>query len=136
MQATWRLYAKLLTLFLLLLLIVSGHWAVRGFQREYEDKNWFVPAANAARAPALIASYGCGACHRVPGVRSATGTVGPRLDRMTEQGYIAGVLPNSPQNLVVWIQKPRDIDPFTAMPNLGVGERDARDIAAYLYRQR
>jgi cytochrome c1 len=32
-----------------------------------------------------------------------------------------------------WIQDPQAIRPHTAMPNLHVGEEDARDIAAYLY---
>jgi cytochrome c1 len=32
-----------------------------------------------------------------------------------------------------WLQDPQAIRPQTAMPNLGVGEEDARDIAAYLY---
>ena len=32
-----------------------------------------------------------------------------------------------------WIEAPRVIDPMTAMPNLGVAARDARDIAGYLY---
>jgi hypothetical protein len=47
--------------------------------------------------------------------------------------YIGGVLPNQPSNLVRWIRFPRETDSLTAMPDLGVSERDARDIAAYLY---
>jgi len=35
---------------------------------------------------------------------------------------------------VRWIQNPPAIDSKTAMPFLGVSERDARDIAEYLYR--
>jgi cytochrome c1 len=42
-------------------------------------------------------------------------------------------LPNSADNLVRWIQHPRTIEPKTAMPDLGVSNQDARDIAAYLY---
>jgi cytochrome c1 len=34
---------------------------------------------------------------------------------------------------VRWIQDPPAVDSATAMPNLGVSERDARDMAAYLY---
>ena len=36
-------------------------------------------------------------------------------------------------HLVRWIQDPPAVDSSTAMPNLGLTERDARDIAAYLY---
>jgi cytochrome c1 len=35
-------------------------------------------------------------------------------------------------NLIHWIRNPQAIDPQTAMPNLGVTERDALDISAYL----
>jgi cytochrome c1 len=47
--------------------------------------------------------------------------------------FIGGVLPNQPANMVRWIRFPQETDSHTAMPDLGVTERDARDIAAYLY---
>lgn len=34
-----------------------------------------------------------------------------------------------------WIQKPHEIEPGTAMPDTGVGEAEARDLAAYLLSQ-
>jgi cytochrome c1 len=34
---------------------------------------------------------------------------------------------------VRWLQNPQAIDPQSAMPDLGVKEKDARDIAAFLY---
>lgn len=46
--------------------------------------------------------------------------------------YIAGKLSNTPENLVKWIMDPQDVDPGNAMPDLGVEEQRARDIAAYL----
>jgi cytochrome c1 len=51
---------------------------------------------------------------------------------MASRGFIAGVLPNSPENMVRWLRQPQSVDPRSAMPDLGVSERDARDIAAYL----
>jgi hypothetical protein len=42
------------------------------------------------------------------------------------------VLPNSRENMVRWIRFPHEFSPLGAMPALGVSERDARDIAAYL----
>jgi cytochrome c len=50
-----------------------------------------------------------------------------------EQIYVAGVLTHSPENLTFWIANPKRADPLTAMPDLGVNEAEARDIAAYLY---
>jgi cytochrome c1 len=38
--------------------------------------------------------------------------------------------------MIRWIQNPPAVDEKTAMPNMGVTARDARDIAAYLYTLR
>lgn len=46
---------------------------------------------------------------------------------------LAGRVPNTPQDMIAWIQDPQAIEPGTAMPNLRVDERSARDMAAYLY---
>lgn len=81
----------------------------------------------------MIKKYGCGGCHTVPGVPGAQGRVGPALDELAWKGYIAGELPNTPDNLIYWIQFPQEVDPGNAMPNVNVTESDARDIAAYLY---
>ena len=81
----------------------------------------------------LIEDYGCGACHIVPGVHAARGMVGPPLYFLGQRTMIAGELPNSPGNLARWIQHPRSVEPKTAMPDLGLTEDQAYDIAAYLY---
>jgi cytochrome c2 len=84
---------------------------------------------------ALIARYGCASCHRIKGIAHAKSQVGPPLDEIRLRGYIAGVLPHSADNLVKWIQHPRQVVPNTAMPELGVSQAEARDMAAYLYSQ-
>ena len=86
-----------------------------------------------AKGRALIQQYGCGSCHQIPGVPGATGGVGPSLEGVQGQSYIAGVLPHTPDNMVRWVQDPQGVDPRTAMPDLHVSERDARHIVAYLY---
>jgi len=83
-----------------------------------------------------IRTYGCNTCHTVPGVPGAHGRVGPPLTGIGERMYVAGVLTNTPENMVKWIVDPTGVDSATAMPNTGVTERDARDIAAYLYSLR
>lgn len=77
--------------------------------------------------------YGCGSCHTIRGVPGADSRVGPPLDEVGTRLYIAGRLTNTPQHMVRWIADPRAVDPSTAMPDVDVSERDARDIAAYLY---
>lgn len=89
-----------------------------------------------ARGAELISSQGCGSCHRVPGVAGADGRVGPPLDGFAERTYVAGELTNSFDNLVKWIMDPQEIEPGSAMPDLGVDEEQARDLAAYLYTLR
>lgn len=89
-----------------------------------------------ARGRRAIDHYGCGTCHEIGGVAGANGRVGPPLSTLVERSYIGGVLANTPENLVRWIQNPQAVDSLTAMPNLRVGERDARDIASFLYLQR
>ena len=85
------------------------------------------------RGALAIAAHGCSSCHTIPGVRGADGLVGPPLTAMAERAYVGGVVKNTPQNLIRWIQDPPAVDPLTAMPKLGVSESDARDIASYLY---
>lgn len=81
----------------------------------------------------LIVSFGCGACHVVPGIYTARGLVGPPLNFWGKRVMIAGELPNTPDNLIRWLMNPPAIEPRTAMPNLGLTEQQASDIAAYLF---
>jgi hypothetical protein len=69
----------------------------------------------------LIAEYGCGSCHTIPGVPGADATAAPPLERFYERTYIAGKLANTKENLALWIRDPQEIEPGTAMPDLGVG---------------
>lgn len=92
--------------------------------------------ADPDRGRLALQSYACTACHRVPGVIGTAVDVGPPLAGMAERRYIAGVLPNTFDNMVRWIRDPVAVDPLTAMPNLDVDRQDAADIAAYLYTLR
>lgn len=87
---------------------------------------------DARRGRELINQYACTACHTVPGVASTKPQVGPPLGGFGGRTLIAGRLPNTPDNLARWLREPQVIDPLSAMPNLGVSETHARDMAAYL----
>jgi len=89
-----------------------------------------------ARGRDLARKYGCGSCHMIPGVAGANGLVGPPLAGIASRAYIAGVLPNAPENMWRWIQDPKAVDSLTAMPNVGVTPSDARHLTAYLYTLR
>jgi|SRR5438270_3526935 len=85
------------------------------------------------RGEAMFIQYGCGSCHTLKTVRTATGMVGPPLDGIALRVIIGGHLANNPQNMERWIRDPQHVAPGTAMPDLHVGEGDARDITAFLY---
>ena len=80
----------------------------------------------------LLRQFGCGACHEIPGVADAQGRVGPPLEGVASRIYLAGVLPNTPENMAAFIRAPQRFAPRTAMPDLGVSEPHARDMVAYL----
>lgn len=108
------------------------------------DQNVSAPASQtvtagiAERGHSILEAnrHGCAACHVIPGVAGARGLVGPPLNAMGLRGYIAGRLPNQPENLIRWIAHPQSVDPQTAMPDTGISEDEARHVAAYLYTLR
>lgn len=118
---------------LLFVLAVAVTFVVRGPSRVPTAPAWTVAEGDPEQGRAAIVRHGCGACHTIPGIRGADARVGPRLDRFAEQSYIAGMLANTPENLIRWIQDPQAVNPGTAMPDLGVTADEAQDIAAYLY---
>ena len=115
------------------LLLVLGLLGAGACSHGEADAAALTQGGDASRGRELIRSYGCGACHTVPGVAGAVASVGPNLAGISARAYIAGVVPNQPENMMQWIMNPPGIDSKTAMPNLHVTARDARDIAAYLY---
>ena len=82
---------------------------------------------------ALIQLAGCGTCHRIPGIDEAGGLVGPPLDGIGDRIFIAGVLRNTPDNMMTWLKNPQEVVPGNAMPDMGLTDDQARNIAAYLY---
>ncbi|CAN7596930.1 c-type cytochrome [Acidovorax sp. Leaf78] len=89
-------------------------------------------AVNVERGRQALHQYACASCHSIPGVTGPAAYVGPPLDGFGKREIIAGVLPNSPDNLERWLVHTQSIKPGTAMPELGVAPRDARDMAAFL----
>jgi cytochrome c1 len=45
---------------------------------------------------------------------------------------IAGVLPNTPENLEQWLRDPQRFAPGSAMPADTLSDQEAKDAAAYL----
>lgn len=92
-----------------------------------------LPGGDPERGRIALQQYACTTCHIIPGIVGAKGLAGPPLTAWANRVYIAGILPNTPDDLVLWLQDPPRISPGTAMPGLGVTERDAWDMASYLF---
>ncbi len=93
----------------------------------------FVAGGNPQAGWQAVQDYGCHTCHHIPGIPGPEAYVGPPLDEWPSRSYIAGSLSNTPDNLVEWIRFPQEVEPGTAMPDLGVTEEDAWDMSAYLF---
>ena len=124
-----------------LALLLAGALAAPVGCRGYADDDTRAHAAiltggDPTRGKRAIARYGCGSCHTIPGIRGASSLVGPPLTGIAQRVYIAGVVANTPDQMIRWIMSPRSVDPRTAMPDMGIPEHDARDIAGYLYTLR
>jgi len=130
-RRTWRCNARRFSSALFALAAAAGCRETAGGESRIT-----VTEGDANRGKAAIATYGCGSCHVIPGIRTARGMAGPPLLFWSRRTLIAGEVPNTPDALVRWIETPQAIEPGTAMPNLSVSNGDARDIAAYLYTLR
>ena len=92
-----------------------------------------VPGANVQRGKQLVTSHNCVACHAFSDIPGANARVGPPLTGFANRALIAGQLANEPDNLVRWIMNPSSVQPRTVMPNMGLRQDEARDVAGYLY---
>ena len=97
-----------------------------------DDTGYAAVAGNAAHGKVALEQYACASCHVIPGVIAPPGRVGPTLAAMGDRSIVAGLLANTPEEMVAWIRRPQKVSPGTAMPDMGVSEQDARDMAAYL----
>lgn len=74
----------------------------------------------------------CWSCHTIAGT-DAQGKVGPDLTHVGSRSTIvAGLLENTPENLAKWIHDPQGLKKGALMPNLGLSEQQAADLAAFL----
>jgi cytochrome c1 len=100
------------------------------------DERQHMPQADPAAGLAAIRRVGCGSCHSIPGLSWPKGELGPALDRFGDQGMIAGRLPNRPDVLAHFVRRAPELVPGTTMPAMPLSEKEARDVAAYLYTLR
>jgi cytochrome c oxidase subunit 2 len=89
------------------------------------------PTGEAAEGKTIYASRACVGCHTIRGV--STGALGPDLTHFGSRTTLgAGMLPNTLENVTVWIKDPSLIKPGVKMPALGLTDKEARAVATYL----
>jgi cytochrome c len=116
----------------LLLLLALALWSGCGVQTK-SIAQVQIAGGNASQGKQDLQKYGCVTCHEIAGVPNAHGKVGPPLTGIADRRVIAGYLANEPDNMTHWIQHPQQVAPGNDMPEMGVSDEDARDIASYLY---
>jgi cytochrome c2 len=101
-----------------------------------DDTGYAAVAGNPAHGKVALAQYACASCHVIPGIVAPPGRIGPTLVDMGDRTIVAGLLANTPEEMIAWIRHPQKVSPGSAMPDMGVSEQDARDMAAYLEKLR
>lgn len=79
----------------------------------------------------LFLTSSCAGCHVVRGT-TATGTLGPDLTHLMSRETIAGVLPNTEQNLRAFISDPHPFKPGVSMPPTELSQDEIDEVVAYL----
>jgi cytochrome c1 len=90
-----------------------------------------------SRGPALLASRGCGGCHRFSGSDALKESPSAERAAKSDAVLLAPDLRHvrtrmDAAELVRWLREPQSLKADTLMPATGLDETEARDLAAYL----
>ena len=115
-----------------------------GFPHHRRKPGRFAKWVNSQRKPDPVQAAGqvgqgervfssqCSGCHEVRGT-SAGGEHAPDLTHLMSRGTIAaGLLPNSPDQLMNWITHVQELKPGARMPDFSFSPADAAALSAYL----
>lgn len=95
--------------------------------------------ADLGKGRALLDTKGCGSCHTFGGVAAIAASAPPAMDgREFARGHT--LAPDlratrermSAKQLVAWLKDPKGVKRDTPMPNVGLSDVEARDLAAYI----
>jgi cytochrome c oxidase subunit 2 len=89
-------------------------------------------AVNARNGQVVFEQQACLNCHTIKGTM-ANGRFGPDLTHLMSRDTIgSGIVPNTQQNLLKWINDPNDFKPGCLMPAMHLTEEQNAQITAYL----
>lgn len=97
-----------------------------------ETSQGTLPGGDAEAGKVVFLSKGCTGCHTVQGIPEAQGKVGPELTHEASNSSIAGVLPNTEENLRKFLKDPAAVKPGTVMPNLALTDGEIEALTAFL----
>jgi len=91
-----------------------------------------MPDAQARSGEGVFLSNACVGCHTVRGT-TARGVFGPDLTHFGSRGTIAaGVLENTRENLIRWLDSTQHVKPGNRMPEVQMSDQQIEQLAAYL----
>ncbi|HEY3784355.1 MAG TPA: cytochrome c oxidase subunit II [Steroidobacteraceae bacterium] len=90
------------------------------------------PQTAAEQRGLAVVEYRCGLCHEVRGTQAGALAAPDLTHLMSRRTLAAGLLPNTPGNLVGWIENAQDIKPGSLMPNQALSGEQLSDVQAYL----
>jgi cytochrome c oxidase subunit II len=89
-------------------------------------------AINPQQGRRVFEEQACINCHAVSGT-VANGRYGPDLTHFGSRDTLAsGVVPNNPQNLLIWLDDPSNIKPGVLMPAMHLADTQNKQLVAYL----
>ena len=98
------------------------------------------PAAAAATSAkaldpiAVMRERGCTACHIIPGIPEARGTMGPTLKGLGKRKrLVARTLTNNDKNMRRWLKNPKAVKSDTMMPNVGLSDDEVETLIKHFH---
>jgi len=89
------------------------------------DDNLLAKGDAASGAKLMTGAGGCLACHAIRGNPMMIGNIGPNLTHIASRTTIAaGLFPNTPHNLALWIKNARAMKPGVTMYTIGHDQYD------------
>ena len=80
---------------------------------------------DAERGRQIYSSQSCIGCHTIRGNPMSPGIIGPNLTHVGSRTTLgAGLYPNDPRHMALWIKNTRAMKPGSLMPTLGAGQID------------
>ena len=104
----------------------------RQWVRERQQDAVTPVTASAVAGAAFFNRETCGTCHRIRGT-AANGNVGPDLTHFaSRQTMLAGMMPNTRENLRRWLQDPQAVKPGAKMPRFIYSKDSINVLVDYL----